>query len=150
METKLSLLTGADAGNPTQFAALCMRAGARDKLEILLITSRETGRWVLPKGWPIEGLDPARSAAREAWEEAGVIGTVDDTCLGHFSYEKTFGPAVAHPCLVAVYPLHVDRLADEFPEQGQRKRKWFTPAKAAEKVWEPGLAALLAALPAKI
>ncbi|WP_415182024.1 NUDIX hydrolase [Phaeovulum sp.] len=148
-ETKLSLLIGANGKTPTQYAALCLRRRA-GKQEVLLITSRDSGRWVLPKGWPIAGLGASGSAAREAWEEAGVIGTVSDTCLGHFSYEKTLGTAIARPCRVAVYPLSVDRLADEFPEMGQRKRKWFTPSKAATKVLEPELAQLLAELPAKL
>lgn len=148
MESKLSLLTGADGVGPTQFAALCTRVRG-GRLEVLLITSRDTGRWVLPKGWPISGLGPAATAAREAWEEGGVIGTPDEICIGYYSYTKMLGPAGALPCRVAVYPLQVDSMADDFPEKGQRRRKWFSPRKAAARVSEPDLAALLSALPAK-
>ncbi|MEN9850080.1 MAG: hypothetical protein RL128_243, partial [Pseudomonadota bacterium] len=61
----------------TQYGALCWRMH-RGKVEVLLITSRDTGRWVIPKGWPIDGLAPAQTAAREAWEEAGVEGDIAD------------------------------------------------------------------------
>ncbi|SEN07031.1 8-oxo-dGTP pyrophosphatase MutT, NUDIX family [Gemmobacter aquatilis] len=134
----------------TQYGALCWRDG-KEGLEVLLITSRETGRWVIPKGWPIKNLPPEHSAAREAWEEAGVEGRADPHCLGLYSYDKALGklpgPRASVPCLVAVYPLKVDALANRFPEAGQRKRKWFSPRKAARKVAEPELQALLAHLP---
>jgi 8-oxo-dGTP pyrophosphatase MutT (NUDIX family) len=127
----------------TQYAALCYRIADRDRTEVLLITSRDTGRWVIPKGWPIVGKSASEGAAQEAFEEAGVIGRVDDHCIGLFSYRKVLGPAQELPCVVAVYPLRVERLVQDFPEVGQRRRKWFAPAKAAAKVDEPELAALL-------
>lgn len=130
----------------TQFGAICWRV-ARNGLEVLLITSRDTGRWVIPKGWPIPDLAPEASAAREAWEEAGVEGTVVPQCLGLYSYDKAVGPERSPvPCVVAVYGLHVARLANLFPERDQRRRKWFSPRKAARKVVEPELQALLASL----
>ncbi|MDQ1849383.1 NUDIX hydrolase [Gemmobacter fulvus] len=133
----------------TQYGALCWRA-AGDGIEVLLITSRDTGRWVIPKGWPIKGLPPEASAAREAWEEAGVEGQADPHCIGLYSYDKGLGvapgPRVFVPCVVAVYPLHVEGLAQRFPEVKQRRRKWFAPRKAARKVAEPELRALLAGL----
>ena len=125
----------------TQFGALCYRV-LRDKPQVLLVTSRGTGRWVIPKGWPIEGATPADSAAREAWEEAGVEGRVQPVCLGIYSYLKR--PADGGvPCVVAVYPLKVKKLADDFPEASERRRKWAGPKKAAGLVDEPELAALL-------
>ena len=66
----------------TQFAALCYRIKS-NKVQVLLVTTRRTGRWILPKGWPIDGLTPQKSAAREAWEEAGVIGRPDAQPLRH-------------------------------------------------------------------
>lgn len=115
----------------------------------MLITSRDSGRWVIPKGWPIKGLTPDQAAAREAWEEAGVQGAPLPHCIGLFSYEKIGNRALAVPdsrsCLVAVYPLEVAHLHDDFPEKTQRRRKWFAPAKAARKVAEAELQALLAA-----
>lgn len=129
----------------TQYGALCWRHGA-EGVEVLLITSRDTGRWVIPKGWPIDTLTPEASAAREAWEEAGVEGATDPHCLGLYGYDKGIGvERLPLPCRVAVYPLQVAALARRFPEHKQRRRKWFSPEKAARKVAEPELQALLAA-----
>lgn len=130
-----------DTGPRNQYAALCWR-GHRGGIEVLLITSRDSGRWVMPKGWPMEGFSPAASAVREAWEEAGVEGTVAEATFGFYSYDKVL-PDGMHPCVVGVHPLHVSRLASRFPERGQRRRKWFPAAKAARKVAEPELRALL-------
>ena len=133
----------------TQYGALCWRP-AGTGVEILLVTSRDTGRWVIPKGWPIEGLDPAQSAAREAWEEAGARGVADPDCLGCYSYEKVLRRAPEGqedqtvPCVVAVYALQVARQIKDFPEARQRRCKWFSPEKAAARVDEPELAALIA------
>ncbi len=125
-----------------QFAALCYRV-VKDKPQILLLTSRDTGRWIIPKGWPMDGLTPAQTAAAEAWEEAGVDGQVTDFALGIYSYAKRMDDETVLPCIVTVFPLKVKRLADDFPEMGQRKRKWFSLAKGAEKVTEPELAAII-------
>ena len=136
-------LAGAEAAH-SQFGALCWRLGPAG-VEVLLITSRDTGRWVIPKGWPISGLTPEASAAREAWEEAGVEGQPDPQCLGQYCYDKGLGAERAPlPCQVAVYGVQVAALSDRFPEKKQRRRKWFSPDKAARKVAEPGLQALLA------
>lgn len=129
----------------TQYAALCYRTDANGKTRVLLITSRDTGRWVLPKGWPVAGLSAPGSAAREAYEEAGVEGAVGDDCIGVYSYGKVLGPKKIVPCIVAVYPLLVTNLSARFPEKGQRQLRWFKPRAAAGKVAEPELAALLAA-----
>ena len=126
-----------------QYAALCYRA-QRGRLQILMITSRDTGRWIIPKGWPMPGRSPAECAAQEAWEEAGVQGHAAQLPEGCYSYAKALGPRLAVPCLVEVYPLRVERLAGQFPEKGQRRRKWFAPKKAALKVAEPDLAQMLA------
>lgn len=134
--------TGPGRASLTQNGALCWRMH-RDRVEVLLITSRDTGRWVIPKGWPIEGMDSATAAAREAWEEAGVEGVVSPDCAGLFSYVKRFGLHAGIPCVVAVYGLRVNGLAREFPERKQRRRKWFTLAAAARKVDEPELRSLL-------
>lgn len=127
----------------TQVAALCWRF-EDGKPKVLLVTSRETGRWVLPKGWPERGAEAHEDAAREAWEEAGVRGAASPECLGFYAYHKVLGPEKGIPCVVAVYPLAVTALKASYPEAGERRRKWFSPAKAAEKVAEPELKALLA------
>lgn len=113
----------------------------------MLITSRDTGRWVIPKGWSMAGLTPAQSAAREAWEEAGVKGEVDEAGLGLFRYDKILPSTPALTCQVQVFALRVKALSDRFPERKQRRRKWFDALKAARKVNEPELRSLLAALP---
>lgn len=132
-----------------QFGALCWRMH-RGKVEVLLITSRETGRWVIPKGWAIDGLTPASAAAREAWEEAGVEGEINDSGLGEFHYDKVLRPSKFLPCAVQVFGLRVSRLAEQFPERKQRRRKWFDAETAARKVNEPELRELLADLPRQL
>jgi 8-oxo-dGTP pyrophosphatase MutT (NUDIX family) len=126
----------------SQFAALCYRLRG-DKVRVLLITSRKTGRWIVPKGWPTEGKTPAECAAIEAWEEAGVTGRSIDVCLGLFAYRKQFDDADDLPCIAMVYPLHVRKIADGFPEAAERKRKWVSRRKAAKMVSEPELARIL-------
>ncbi len=129
-----------------QVAALCYTGEGAD-LRILLVTSRDTGRWVLPKGWPMDGLRDHEAAAREAWEEAGIIGDASDQEVGTYGYlkRKTRGRDI--PCRVSVYPVAVEAISDVFPEKGQRTRGWFTPAEAADLVHEPELASIFLALP---
>ncbi|MGH1465184.1 MAG: NUDIX hydrolase [Cognatishimia sp.] len=126
----------------TQFAALTYRV-RNGKLQFLLITSRRTGRWIIPKGWPMLGKRPAEAAAQEAWEEAGIRGKVFPQCLGVFSHYKTTTLERTLPCLVMVYPLRVKCLEKDFPEKGQRKRKWFSQKKAAKLIKEPELAKIV-------
>ena len=125
-----------------QVAALCWRMH-KGRVEVLLITSRETGRWVLPKGWPMTALSLAATAAREAWEEAGVQGDCDDVPIGQYCYAKLNPQALTLNCTVAVYPLHVRALKNHFPEAGQRRRVWFAATEAAHLVAEPDLRLLL-------
>lgn len=126
----------------TQFAALCYRT-QKGKTEILLVTSRRSARWILPKGWPMAGRRPPKVALREAWEEAGVKGDPIDHCLGLYSYAKLTAQGTALPCVALVYPVKVKSLAADWPEYGQRRRKWFSPKKAAQQVDSPELARLL-------
>lgn len=126
----------------TQFAALCYRM-RNGRAEVLLVTSRRSGRWIVPKGWPMGGMTPSASAEREAWEEAGVRGRGEDFCMGLFSYLKLVDDGPDLPCVAMVYPVRVKTLARNFPERGQRKRKWFVPKKAADRVAEPELARIL-------
>ena len=126
----------------TQFAALCYRIKA-GKVQVLMITSRGSGRWILPKGWPMDGKTPAALAELEAWEEAGVIGTSDGRCLGVYSYVKATGGVGDLPCLAMVYAVEVRELAKDYPEKGQRKRKWMSRKRAAKEVEAPELARIL-------
>ncbi|WP_161556172.1 NUDIX hydrolase [Mangrovicoccus ximenensis] len=126
-----------------QSAALCWRDGTRG-CEILLLTSRETKRWVLPKGWPKRGLDAGGTAAEEAWEEAGMVPRPGKPFeIGRYSYMKRLDGGLPVPVEVSVFSMEVERLAGEYPELGQRERRWFTPAEAAEAVDEPGLKTIL-------
>lgn len=133
----------------TQFAALCYRI-RNDKPEFLMVTSRGTKRWIIPKGWPLDGKTPAESALQEAWEEAGVLGRVTGPSLGLFSYHKILPQDGGLPCVAMVYPVRVRALADDYPELGQRKRKWMRPKKAAARVSEPELAQIIRAFDPKL
>lgn len=124
-----------------QLAALPWRNDAR--LEVLLITSRETRRWVIPKGWPMKGLEAPEAAAREAFEEAGVEGDVDRLAIGYYAYGKLMRDGSIRPIDVDVFALRVTREFDEWPERAERERRWFTPHEAAEVVDEAGLAEIL-------
>ncbi|WEX11698.1 NUDIX hydrolase [Chelativorans sp. AA-79] len=131
-------------GNPprVQAAALPWRKKGAD-VEVLLITSRDTGRWVLPKGWP-EGWETlAETASREALEEAGVEGTAADDEIGRYFYGKQMPSGLRWRCEVAVIPLAVTREAKRWPEKKQRTRRWFPPREAAQLVAEPDLSRLL-------
>jgi 8-oxo-dGTP pyrophosphatase MutT (NUDIX family) len=129
----------------SQYAALPWRRTAEGAVEVLVITSRETRRWVIPKGWPIKGLKSPMVAAREAFEEAGVEGIVRKKKLGVFHYEKRLRTGRIQPVKVAVYALQVVLQNDEWPEKGQRDLQWTTPAAAAAQVDEPELRAIIGA-----
>jgi 8-oxo-dGTP pyrophosphatase MutT (NUDIX family) len=126
-----------------QYGALCWRQGDAG-VEVLLITSRDTGRWVIPKGWPMPGLAPEAAAAQEAWEEAGVDGEINPLCIGRFGYQKCLSVTATVPCAVSVYGLRVANLAKTFPEVKLRQRKWFPLEEAAGLVAEPDLSQIIA------
>ena len=120
-----------------QFAVLPWRR--TDRLEIMLVSSRETVRWVLPKGWPMKGIKPHKTAAREALEEAGILGKVAKTSLGGYSYPKRLEDGSVQMCWVQVFAFEVERERDSWLEQDERTRKWFAVADAAEAVEESEL-----------
>ena len=126
----------------TQFAALCYRR-EESGIRVCLVTSRRSKRWILPKGWPMHKETPAAAAATEAWEEAGLTGRPIDRCLGVFAYVKTLSRSLT-PVIVMVYPVEIDTVHDEWPEKRQRKRKWFSPKKAAKRLAEPELRRIVA------
>lgn len=127
-----------------QYGALCWRLH-QGRVQVLLITGRDSGRWLIPRGWPMAGQPPHTAAQIEAWEEAGVTGEAASEPLGSYAYAKGRAPETLRPCLVAVFPLQVTGVSRHFPEIGQRRRKWFSQQKAARKVADPALAALIAA-----
>jgi len=127
----------------TQYAALPFQVTAGG-LQILLITSRETRRWVIPKGWPIRGLRPRGVAAREAFEEAGLVGKiVGKRSIGSYHYSKRLMDHREWLCRVKVFLLAVDRQLDDWPEKEQREQRWVEPTKGAQMVDEGGLAEIL-------
>lgn len=126
----------------SQFAALPFRI-VDDKVQVMLVTSRRSRRWILPKGWPENGMTPAAAAAKEAFEEGGVTGRVYDRCLGVYSYLKYLDDTPDLPCLVMVYPIKIKKMLSDYPERKQRRRKWFSRKAAALRVQEPELQRLI-------
>lgn len=113
------------------------------ELRVLLVTSRETRRWVLPKGWVEKRATAAEQAAREAFEEAGIRGRIAPAPLGSYAYRKRLAGGTGVTCEVEVYLLEVEQLLEDWPERAQRERRWFTPAEAAAAVQEDELIQLL-------
>ena len=122
----------------TQYAALPWRDSGEGR-EVLLISSRDSGRWVIPKGWPIRGLSPAETAAREAYEEAGVGGQMTKKPICVFEYPKKFDGGKTQNCSVEVFGLEQMIQHPSWPEQGQRLLQWFSLREAANAVQEPKL-----------
>jgi 8-oxo-dGTP pyrophosphatase MutT (NUDIX family) len=87
-----------------QYAALPYRHKGKFSTEVLLVTSRDTGRWIIPKGWPLKGKAPHKAAAREAREEAGVVGKINRRAIGAFSYRKRLKGGKVVVCEVQVWP----------------------------------------------
>lgn len=125
-----------------QVAALPLRR-VRGSLEVLLVSSRETGRWVIPKGWPSKRLSDADAAAREAKQEAGVTGKIGAVPIGSYRYRKTMGAEVRFIDVV-VYTLWVKKQRKRWREKNERTRAWFSLDEAAEMVREPRLKTLIA------
>jgi len=126
-----------------QVAALCYRHDG-DSKEVLLVSSRGTGRWILPKGWPIDGLNAGEAALQEAWEEAGVRkGALDSRAIGTYIYDKALDAGWSIEIETHVYPVEVEDMRDRFPESLQRRRTWVAPSVAANMVHEPGLQSIL-------
>jgi 8-oxo-dGTP pyrophosphatase MutT (NUDIX family) len=113
--------------------------------EVLLVTSRDTGRWVIPKGWRGKGLKGHKAAAREAKEEAGVEGKIRQKPVGHFRYIKA-ERSTDGPIDVTVFLLAVRKEFKRWPESGQRQRAWFGIDSAAAQVEEPELSSIIKAL----
>ncbi|MEP6830654.1 MAG: NUDIX hydrolase [Rhizomicrobium sp.] len=127
-------------GSLIQVAALCWRTAP--VLQILLVTSLRTRRWILPKGWPQDAMTLAQSAANEALEEAGVFGEVASEPVGRYHYLKEKSGS-ALPCAVEVFPLFVTGQRDSWPEKGSRQVLWLPAERAATKIAETGLRRLL-------
>jgi 8-oxo-dGTP pyrophosphatase MutT (NUDIX family) len=115
----------------------------RGKIEILLVTTRTTKRWVIPKGWPMKDHSPSECAAREAFEEAGVRGKISALPLGIYSYGKLRKSGRTVICKVKVFALKVTRQHTRWPEKSAREIEWCSPPEALERVKEIGLKRLI-------
>ncbi len=129
-----------------QTAALPLRYDDKRAPRVLMITSRETGRWVMPKGWMMDGKKPWHAAEIEALEEAGAVGSIGSDLIGEYSYDKLLEDGSSVPVRVQLYPMIVLRLKKHWKERGQRKRRWFSLKGAARRVNEPELRDILLSL----
>ncbi|WOS65360.1 NUDIX hydrolase [Sinorhizobium fredii] len=132
-----------------QVAALPFRISELGSVEILLITSRDTGRFIIPKGWRKKDQKEADAAAREAFEEAGVVGKVASKPAGSYTYWKR-GNSEFELLQVLVYPFEVKKQRASWPEKGERKMAWLTAEDAALLVDEPALASLIRTFATKV
>lgn len=137
-----------DPKNTVQHAALPYRM-TDNGLQVLLVTSRDTRRWIIPKGWSKKGVEPHEMASIEAFEEAGVRGKVKKKPIGEYRYDKRLDDGSTIACSVSVHPLEVTTILTNWPEQGQRERRWLSPADAMVLVAEPDLTAILQKLAEK-
>jgi 8-oxo-dGTP pyrophosphatase MutT (NUDIX family) len=130
-------------GKRRQVAALPWRGEGADQ-QILLVSSRETRRWVIPKGWPMKDRLDHQAAAQEAYEEAGLDGEIVETAFGEYEYLKRLKSGAGRLVKVDVFPMKVTGEHAAWPEKGQRTLKWMTPVEAALAVQEPQLRDLIA------
>ena len=130
-----------------QYAALPFRRRTDGSLEVLLVTSRRTGRWIIPKGWPADGVTPFELAAREAMEEGGVTGRIiDERPIGCYRHKKTLSNGTVVRCKVDIYALEVEVQMPTWPEIGQRRTQWFSLSEAAAAVTDRELKAVILTL----
>jgi 8-oxo-dGTP pyrophosphatase MutT (NUDIX family) len=139
-----------DKTSHIQYAALPYRWRASVGIEVMLITSRDTGRWVIPKGWQGAGLAAHDSAEREAREEGGLVGRMDERSIGHYRYKKRLPDGSTVACSVEVFALEVERQLKSWPERKERDTRWFALREAAAAVEEPQLAAMIRSLPKRL
>ncbi|MCR9109475.1 MAG: NUDIX domain-containing protein [Rhodobacteraceae bacterium] len=132
-----------------QIAALPMRWKKDGTFQVLMVTSRETKRWVMPKGWTMDGKKPWKAAEIEALEEAGAVGYIGREVLGTYTYKKRMDDGSLLKCHVDVYPMVVEKLKSNWKERKERKRKWFSAKGAAKRVNERQLSELLRTLEKK-
>lgn len=134
---------GAGGEAPLQVAALPFKRSKDGSLQVMLVTSRGTGSWILPKGWPMAGKTLSEAAAQEAYEEAGVRGSASPAEIGRFSHSKSQLLAEPLHCEVAVFPMAVEEELAIWPERRQRTRAWFGVEEAAAAVKSRALSAII-------
>ena len=129
-----------------QYAALPYRTTERSEIEVLLVTSRTTKRWIIPKGWPLDGKSPHATAAHEAREEAGLVGKIAEHAIGSYSYMKRLKSGEAIECEVHVFPMEVTGQKRRWPEKGKREVQWFSTTAAATTIDDRALSDLIRVL----
>lgn len=132
-----------DEGAKQQYGVLPWRKNKYGTMQVLLITSRRRGRWIVPKGWPAEGRPPHMAAALEAFEEAGVIGEIWPSALADYHYMKERKDGTLQRCRVTLFAFFVRGTLTNWPERGERKRKWLPIAEAAQLVDDAELARII-------
>lgn len=132
----------AASAHARQVAALVWRQSGFG-LQVLLVTSRTSGRWVLPKGWAEKGEDAAVAASREAFEEAGIVGSASPEPIGSYLYAKKRRNGRLAPIRVEVFPMEAASVAADWPEKNMRRQVWVSPLAASTMVEEQDLAALI-------
>jgi 8-oxo-dGTP pyrophosphatase MutT (NUDIX family) len=125
-----------------QVGALCVRRRNKGGYQVLLITSRDRGRWIIPKGWRAKRLKDHKAAAREAKEEAGVRGKVQEKPIGSYAYPKIVD-ARERSVRVAVFLLDVRQQRNDWKERRERRRAWFDIGAALKEIEEPALRTLI-------
>ncbi|RWC95660.1 MAG: NUDIX hydrolase [Mesorhizobium sp.] len=125
-----------------QVAAIPFRLDAGGDIEVMLVTSRTTRRFIVPKGWPMKGKSGRKAAMIEAREEAGVLGDILKQPAGTYSYWKRLASRFVRVDVV-VYLLNVTEELPLWMEAGTRQRAWLAPADAALLIDEPDLSTLL-------
>lgn len=127
-----------------QVAALCFRyKDDGPEIEVLVVTSRGSRSWIIPKGWPLKKKTLAASAATEAFEEAGIRGKVFERAIGRYTYLKEIDGGQIVPCIVDVFQIEAETEHERFKELGQRVIAWVSPVEAARRVREVELKSLL-------
>ncbi|GLK77887.1 hypothetical protein GCM10008171_31410 [Methylopila jiangsuensis] len=134
---------------PDQYGVLPFRV-SDDGLQVLMVTSRRSKRWIIPKGWPMKGRTALGAAVREGFEEAGIYGQGLKPSLGVFRYAKRMNFGRSTSLRIEVFPMAVTELLENWPERDERERRWMTVDEAAEAVPEPDLKAIILALPERL
>lgn len=130
--------------NFSQSAVIPYRLGKKG-MEILLITSLKRKHWIVPKGYVEFNLTPFESAKKEAYEEAGVLGSNETIEVGTFKFDRAIGS-----CILKVFTMEVNEVLDEYPEKKDRERKWFTLDEASEIIAIPEIGEMIKALNSKL
>lgn len=123
-----------------QYGVLPWRVGRKGDLRILLVSARARQGWGVPKGWPVEGRAPFMSAALDAFEEAGIVGDIDPRPLTDYRYPRSGEDEAARICRVTLFAMRVRGTLSHWKERGERQRRWFAAAEAADRIEDVELA----------